>query len=227
MRILIADDHALTREGLCSALRELADDVTVVAAADGGQVHDLIDGQTDFNLILLDLFMPGIDGFDLLSKVCNRRPETPVVVLSASLDPADMRRSLDHGAAGFIQKSSGREVILSALRLVLAGGVYVPPGILGSTMPSLEGSTPVSQDPMISDLVGVAHELSLTNRQLDVLRLLAQGVSNKIIARHLGLSENTVKIHVAAILKAFNVNNRTQAVVLAQRMGAASLPTQG
>ena len=215
MRFLVADDHELVRKGLMAALHELEQEADITDVKDAGQTLDAVRNGGSFDLILLDLFMPGADGFELLREICNTQPDTPTVVLSASEEPLHMRKALDLGAAGYIPKSAGMEVMLSALRLVLAGGIYVPPDLLRKPTAG-EENTSVAE---------AAAELSpdgLTSRQQEVLRLLGEGKSNKEIARVLDLSENTVKIHVAAVLKALGVNNRTKAAVVARELGMAA-----
>jgi len=201
-KILLADDHALFREGVKQLLARLHPHVLVIEAANGAEVLHAARAQRDFDLVLLDLAMPGVDGFTGLAAFRTHAPSTPVVVLSASEDAADVRAALDGGASGFISKSSSSEVILGALRLVLAGGVYVPPTLLG-------GHNAVAAKADID---------ALTPRQRDVLALLAQGLSNKTIGGTLGLSEATVKQHVSAILKTLNVANRMQAVIAGRRL---------
>jgi DNA-binding NarL/FixJ family response regulator len=207
MKVLIADDHALLRTGLAHSLGELAPGTTAYEAADATQVLETLGTHSDLDLILLDLFMPGANGFELLSQVCGSATAAPVVVLSASEDAGHMRKALDCGAAGFIPKSAPREVMLSALRLVLAGGVYLPPELMRAPPPSpAQEASP--DDPGV-----------LTERQREVLQRLTQGSSNKQIARDLGLSENTVKVHVAAILRALGASNRTEAALQARELG--------
>jgi DNA-binding NarL/FixJ family response regulator len=201
-KILLADDHALFREGVKQLLARLHPHVLVIETANGAEVLHAARAQQDFDLVLLDLAMPGVDGFTGLAAFRTHAPSTPVVVLSASEDAADVRAALDGGASGFISKSSSSEVILGALRLVLAGGVYVPPTLLG-------GHNAVAAKADID---------ALTPRQRDVLALLAQGLSNKTIGGTLGLSEATVKQHVSAILKTLNVANRMQAVIAGRRL---------
>lgn len=208
MKALVADDHALLRAGLIQALSRLDATPTIHEASDANEVMCLVKAHPDLDLILLDLFMPGANGFELLSRVCDAANLAPVVVLSASDDPNHMRKALDCGAAGFIPKSAAPGVMLSALGLVLAGGVYVPPDLV-------HAPTPVkTEDTHLDSSSG-----PLTARQAEVLRLMGQGRPNKQIARDLDLSENTVKIHVAAILRALGAANRTEAVMLARDRG--------
>jgi DNA-binding NarL/FixJ family response regulator len=155
--------------------------------------------------------MPGFTGVQGVTEFRTRFPEIPLVVLSASESHYDIKRVLDAGALGFITKSSSPAVMVSALQLVLAGGIYVPPLIVEPDS-GLHGQ----QD---TAAFAALRHTGLTTRQMEVLRLLVQGNQNKVIARALDLSEGTVKIHVAAIFRALNVNNRTEAVLAAQRLG--------
>jgi DNA-binding NarL/FixJ family response regulator len=177
-----------------------------------------VETQTDLGLILLDLNLPDRDGFSVLRELRERYPAISVVVLSAQHDRASVIKALELGALGFIPKSGQREVMLSALQLVFAGGIYIPPEILMRDEPPL---------PRPPKLPGVAAhvapvtpaDLGLTGRQLDVLALMMQGKPNKAICRVLDLAEPTVKNHVTAILKALNVTNRTEAVLEVGELG--------
>ena len=207
MKILVADDHAQFRDGLRYLLGQLCDEVEVLEAKDGAGAVELAAAHPELELVLLDLGMPGIDGLAGLRLLRARCPALPIVILSGSEEPADMRQALDAGALGFIPKSSSSPVMLSALRLVLSGGIYLPP----SYAERPQGMrVPLSADSLES--------LGLTHRQLDVLRLLGQGQSNKEIARVLKLAEGTVKLHISAILRALGVDNRTRAVIAAARL---------
>ncbi len=207
MKILIADDHALFRDGLRYVLARLGDDVEILEAKDCTEALALAGSRPDLDLILLDLAMPGMDGLAGLRALRARRPSVPVVILSGSEEPTDVRQALDGGAMGFIPKSSSSSVMLSALRLILSGGVYLPPAYLAR---SQAGRTPIAAPSV--------EALGLTPRQYDVLRLLGRGQSNKEIARVLGLAEGTVKLHISAILRALGVGNRTRAVIAAARL---------
>ena len=219
MKILIADDHDLVREGLRHALHALITDVEILEARSAAEVQSLIALNTKFDLVVLDLVMPGAGGFDLLGKLCAQLGNTPVLVLSASDDAATIRRVLDCGAAGFVPKHTPHEVMLGAFKLVMAGGVYVPPSLLArnNAANNREITLQPGDFPSTSGRAALATEL--TERQREVLALLERGLPNKQIARQLGLSEHTVKIHVAAILSALGVTNRTQAVIVAQQFG--------
>jgi DNA-binding NarL/FixJ family response regulator len=214
MKILVIDDHALVREALRVVLKELKDDVSVLEAGDYRQAEPLIEQHPDLNLVLLDLNLPDRDGFSVLAELRERYPAVSVVVLSALQNQASVMRALDLGALGFVPKTTEREVILSALRLVISGGIYIPKEVLTREEPSgLENPPPYDVTSSHST------DLGLTNRQLEVLGLMALGRSNKAIARALDMAEPTVKNHITAILKALNVRNRTEAAVAVSKLG--------
>lgn len=219
MKTLVVDDHVLIREALRGVLKELKSDAAVVEAADSRQTLQRLAENPDLELVLLDLKLPDRNGLELLAELRERYPALAVVMLSASNDRDDIARALDLGALGFIPKSAPREIMLSALKLILAGGVYIPPEILGHA-PTAE---PAERD--ITRSAPSAAELGLTQRQMDVLALMMQGKSNKMICRELGLAEPTVKNHVTAILKALKASNRTEAVIAAGALGL--LPRDG
>jgi DNA-binding NarL/FixJ family response regulator len=205
MNILVVDDHALIREAMRRVLKDLTPAAIIVEAADGRQALQLVADHAELELVLLDLTLPDIDGFSLLAQLRKTHPAVAVVVLSAQHDRGSVTRALDLGASGFISKNAGREIILGALRLVLAGGIYIPLEILG------RGEPVAAHAP-----AGPNGDLGLTMRQRDVLALVMQGKSNKAICRALELAEPTVKNHVTAILKALKVTNRTEAVIAAR-----------
>src|SRR5262249_58342945 len=215
IKILMADAHFLIRDALRSVLKELSNHVIVLEAADGRQTRQLVSEHADISLILLELNLPDQDGFSVLSELRERHPGTPVVVFSALQDRESVTRALGMGAAGFISKSGRREIMLSALQLVLAGGTYIPPEILSPEGPSLPKLTSAASK-MWQDT------LDLTERQVEVLQLLMQGKSNRAICRALNLAEPTVKNHVTAILKALGVTNRTEAVIAVRHLGWGS-----
>jgi DNA-binding NarL/FixJ family response regulator len=208
MKLLIVDDHPVVRDGLAALLRQLAPEVTVLLAEGGSQGLDLANGHPDLDLVVLDLAMPGSDGFAVLHEFGRILPQLPVVVLSSSENPRDVRRALACGALGYIPKSAPPRTILAAVKFVLAGNVYVP---------ALLAQDPASTRDEASHDTARRSIVSLTRRQIDVLRLLREGRSNKEIGRALGLSEKTVKVHVTALLKALNVANRTQAAAMADK----------
>ncbi len=211
MRVLVVDDHPLFREGLKVVLQDLAEETEIVTQAGAEEALAAARAVDDLDLVLLDLSMPGMNGFTAVQRFCREVPGVPVVIISAHEEPADVRRALSLGALGYIPKSTPPQVLLDALRLVLGGGVYVPPLFLdaGKThdAPPAPGAEPEPGDG------------ELTEGQADVLVLLSQGKSNKLIARELDLSEKTVKSHVTALFRALGVVNRTQAAIAARRRG--------
>jgi DNA-binding NarL/FixJ family response regulator len=211
MKILIVDDHVLIREALRSVLKQLREDATVLEAGDSREATRLVAEHADIGLILLDLGLPDRDGFSLLAELRERHPATSVVVLSAQQDRASVVKALDLGALGFIPKSAQRDVMLTAMQLVFAGGIYIPPEILARAEPA----TPETPRPgrARAPLPGSPRDLGLTERQIEVLALMTQGKSNKAICRVLQLAEPTVKNHITAIFRALKVTNRTEAVI--------------
>jgi DNA-binding NarL/FixJ family response regulator len=209
MRILIGDDHMLFREGLRRLLEQLSADAVFTDASTFDEVRDRVDAGETFDLILIDLQMPGWPGFSGIEQLCQAAGDTPVVVISASESQSDVRAALDHGASGYIPKSSSVKIMLSALHLVLAGGIYLPPSVISA-------DTAAAAQVEIEAPRNGAH--LLTQRQWEVLNCLREGKSNKQIAYELGLSEGTVKIHVTAIFKTLGVKNRTQAVIVASEL---------
>ena len=218
MKILIADDHELFLKGLEMILSDYSPKMELVKAKNYTEMFDIIKKQKDFNLILTDLAMPGAQWLEALNKIHETLPETPIIILSAVFDREIVQKTIDLGAAGYIPKTSSNAVILSAVNLVLSGGVYIPVELLKETaedefdMLKQVEKIPESQD--VKDKVKI-----LSQRQVEVLKLIAKGQSNKQIAYELGLTEGTVKLHVTAILKLLNVYNRTGAVVAATHLG--------
>jgi DNA-binding NarL/FixJ family response regulator len=221
MKFLLVDDHALIREAVRGVLKELDDGATIFEASRWSEAARLLGEHSDLALVLLDLGLPDRDGFAALEEARTHHPRIPIVILSASCARDHVVKALDLGAVGFIPKSGEREVMLSALRLVFSGGVYIPPEILsrseplpGAPAPSVapgrrpEGPAPASPA-----------DLGLTARQVDVLALMMRGKSNKAICRLLNLAEPTVKNHVTAILKALKASNRTEAVIMVGALG--------
>lgn len=223
MKILIADDHRLVIEAVKSKLSELQNDIEFVLAM---SVDELFaSAADDIDLALIDLNIPGANGHAHIDELRRRHPAVPVIVLSGYEDPAIMRAVLDRGVLGFIPKAYSPEVMLSAVRLVLAGGAYVPPMLLSGlslTSPAPAGGAESGTARTAAGSPTLEHlRKVLTERQVEVLQLLSQGKPNKLIGRSLGISEGTVKIHLAAIFRALNVRNRTEAVVAAQSLTEA------
>jgi DNA-binding NarL/FixJ family response regulator len=211
MKLLVVDDHPLFREGLRSVLDALGSDVKVAEARDFSEALAALQPGADFDLILLDLRIPGMDDISGIKQLRDRAPDVPVVVVSALEDRRVVAEAFQHGAIGYIPKTSNSEVMINALKLVLAGGKYLPSIMAGAYDTGLgTGSGDGARQPDAP---------RLTRRQRDVLALIGHGKSNKEIADTLGLAEGTVKIHVTAILKALKASNRTQAAIAAANMG--------
>lgn len=227
MKILIADDHRLVIEAVKDKLSELQPGIAFVLAMSVDEL--MARAADDIDLAVIDLNMPGAEGQSHIDVLRRCHPAVPVVVLSGTEDPTVMRSALERGVLGFIPKAYSPEVMISAVRLVLAGGVYVPPMMLSAVPPGLATGlatglplNAVAEVPQRNS-TAAPHSLDplrnvLTNRQVEVLQLLSQGKPNKLIGRSLGVSEGTVKIHLAAIFRALNVRNRTEAVVAAQSL---------
>lgn len=215
MRILLVDDHALFREGMSHVLKNMPEAPEVIEAGSADEGLFLAQEKKPLDLVLLDLHLPETDGFTVLARLHHSYADLSVIVLSASEDFLDAKKSLDLGAMGYIPKSATSQIMLGAIRLVLSGGIYLPPLLLSQWHNSTKAPLLGPQQPK----EGTADSESITARQHDVLRLLAVGKSNKEIARDLGMAEGTVKIHITAIFRALAVVNRTQAVLTAKKMG--------
>ena len=209
MKLLIVDDHAIVREGLAAMLRQARPDTVVLQAGEGAEALGLAMRHPDLDAVLLDLRMPGMDGILVVQEFGKIRPALPVIVLSSSENPAEVRHALAVGALGYVPKSAQSQTLLLALELVLSGNVYVPPLML------LEQENRTEAEPPGRKIS--AANIHLTDRQIEVLRLLSQGLSNNEIGRDLGLSIKTVKAHITAIFKALSVVSRTQAAALARQ----------
>jgi two-component system, NarL family, nitrate/nitrite response regulator NarL len=215
LKVLVIDDHPLVQEGVAAALESLAHDTRVMSAPDAEQGMALAAANPDLDLVLLDLALPGMSGFGLIGRLHERFPSLPVVVLSALEDPENVRQSINSGAMGFVPKSAPTRVLLEVLQQVLEGNVAVPASLQG--IPGLANG---SAGGAAADPAQPAPDVSLlTLRQVEVLSRVCQGKTNKQIATELGLSEKTVKAHVTAIFKVLGVVNRTQAVLVARRVG--------
>jgi len=215
MKILVVDDHGLIRQAMHGVLKKLRRDVVVLEASDSKSAMRAVEENPDIRLILLDLTLPDRDGLSVLTDLRERHPAISVVVLSGVQEPSKFLEALDAGALGYIPKSADGDVILNALRLVLSGGIYVPPEILAH----MGASRSAPQSPPQDQGLISPSQVGLTDRQMEVLALVMQGKNNKTICRALGLAEPTVKNHVAAILKALKVTNRTEAVVAVNELG--------
>jgi two-component system, NarL family, nitrate/nitrite response regulator NarL len=210
MKLLVVDDHPVLRGGLCALLLQIEKDVILLQAGSAEEGLSLVAQNPDLDIVILDIAMPGMDGLQAIAEFGRLRPDLPVIVLSSSESPKDVRQALAQGALGYIPKSANQHTLLAAVRLVMNGDLYVPPLILdeadSARLPHFRsresGGKPV-----------------LTDRQVVVLRSLSEGRSNKEIAFKLGLSEKTVKAHITAVFKILNVVNRTQAAAAGRENG--------
>lgn len=211
LKLLVVEDHALVREGLVGLLRQLDDEVQVFDRGDFESALALLDHEPDMDLLLLDLALPGIDGFVGLDILRRRFPAMPVAVVSAFDDVPTVSRVLNLGASGFIPKALSGEALLSAVREVLDGNIFRPNGNQGASR--LDDAVPVPP----SGLSVRPEEIGLTERQAQVLCLMVRGLNNRDIGDALDLSEGTIKIHATAVYKALGVTSRTQALVAVSR----------
>jgi DNA-binding NarL/FixJ family response regulator len=231
MKVLLIDDHPLILAALQTVIQGLGDDVTVIGADSAKAARQTLKKDAAFDLVLLDLQLGDADGFDVLAEFRAAYPALPVVVVSASDRASDVIRAIDLGAMGFVPKRSSNELLFEALRQVMSGGIYVPSMTLGGERAAAQthsGDTVPSFMPRVGGATQSDFQtqpslasLGLTPRQTDVLALLLQGQPNKLIARELKLSVETVKDHVAAVLRALNVSSRTQAVLAVSQMTQA------
>lgn len=201
--ILVADDHPLFRTAVLHALRAAMPRASVLEASSATMLVDVLDASPEVDLVLLDLTMPGARGFSALLHVRGARPEVPVVIISSNDHPRVVRRAQQFGAAGFIPKSAPAEAIGDAVSAVLEGGAWFPA---------------ITAERSEEDARLAARLAQLTPQQFRVLLCLADGLLNKQIAHELGLAENTVKVHVTAILKKLECHSRTQAAVLVKAL---------
>ncbi len=219
MNILLTDDHALFREGVALLLQPLIASGQTWQAGSCDEALALLDEHGAADLALMDLAMPGTPGLQGIAVLRERWPQMPVVALSSADDRETVLQAIDAGAMGFVPKSSSSPVLMAALQLILARGIYLPPlaflGAAAAQSPSTERAA--SQAPLPPAPTPAA--LGLSPRQSDVLHLILQGKPAKLIERELGLSASTVKTHTSAVLRALNVTTRTQAVVAASRLG--------
>ncbi|MBP6765635.1 MAG: response regulator transcription factor [Rubrivivax sp.] len=233
MKVLLVDDHPLVLAALQAVIQTIGADTTVVGVDSAAGARATLRDDPDFDLVLLDLSLGDADGFDVLVEFRAAYPAVPVVVVSASDRASDVIRAIDSGAMGFVPKKSSHAELHEALRMVMTGSMYVPPSMLGlefgrhrhdgDTVPSVmrpSGEAPLgaAARPDAHQKLPRIEDVGLTPRQAEVLSLLLQGLPNKLIARQLNLSVETVKDHVAAVLRALGVSSRTQAVLAVSQM---------
>jgi len=247
MKVLLIDDHPLILTALQTVIKGLGDDVTVAGVGNEDEARAALKRDPDQDLVLLDLHLGEGDGFVFLAELRGLYPAVPIVVVSASDRASDVIRAIDAGAMGFVPKRASNQILFEALSLVMSGGIYVPPMTLGmspapaapppggDTVPDVMRPHPIEDVVEYTSAAG-AHPappnslatLGLSKRQADVLSYLLQGMPNKIIAREMHLSVDTIKDHVAAVLRALGVSSRTQAVLavsqMTQHAGGQGLP---
>ena len=228
MKVLVIDDHPLILHAMRSLVRQLDESVEVVTAVAAQQARDALADGAEFDLALLDLELGDDDGFALLEELRHAYPALPIVIVAASDHRDDVMRAIDLGAMGFVPKCTSNDTLLSALGMVLSGGIYLPPSIMRSASsrgPAARGVSAHWDERLESDrAAATVASLDLTPRQKEVLALLLRGQSNKLIARALNLSVETIKDHVAAVLRTLNVGSRTQAVVAVSQMSKHGSP---
>ena len=216
MHILIVDDHAFVCAGLKATLLDTLDDIQVTTTERGEEVLSIL-GREEIDIIILDLFMPGgYGGFGLIGLLHERYPCLPIIVLSASENSTHIRKCFELGVTGFVTKSAPKEALIDAIAKALEGERYVPKYLIESVADVARVFDEVDSGVNIE----IIAEL-VTERQFDILSCISRGHSNKQIARELELSENTVKVHVSAMLKSLGLSNRTQAGILGQKLGLA------
>ncbi len=236
MKVLLVDDHPLVLSALQAVIQSIGSDTTVVGVDSAAAARATLQADADFDLVLLDLALGDADGFDVLVEFRAAYPAVPVVVVSASDRTSDVIRAIDSGAMGFVPKKSSHGELHAALEMVMTGSMYVPrhmlglefgrggvAGVGGDTVPGV--MRPLGEPALGSAAQPEPHQklmsfkdVGLTPRQSEVLSLLLQGLPNKLIARQLNLSVETVKDHVAAVLRALGVSSRTQAVLAVSQM---------
>ncbi|MBO5441548.1 MAG: response regulator transcription factor [Alphaproteobacteria bacterium] len=226
MKILIADDHELFLKGLEFILQENIKNIQITTANSYTEIFQQLNQNDYFDLIITDLAMPGANWLTAITKIHEILPETPIIIISAVFDKEILKQTLDIGVAGYIPKTASNNLIISAINLVLAGGVYIPHELLYTAKNATSSNekqndyiTPLKNLEKISLTPQKSPEKRLTERQIDIVKCIAEGLSNKQIAYKLNLTEGTVKVHITVILKVLNVKNRTSAVIEAAKRG--------
>lgn len=228
MKVLLIDDHDLFRDGIQLVLANLEADMNILSADSYENALPLMEENQDIALILLDLGLPGLSDIDALKATREQLPSAPVVVISGNHDGAKVQEILNLGAQGYIPKSTSASVMLRSIKLVLSGGIYIPPEILSQLEQKVDnGHTSDKTSSTGASLKRRAGDrpvnAPLTPRQTEVLKQLIHGYSNKEISKLLNMAESTVRVHIAAILKELNVSNRTRAVNVALQKGWATV----
>jgi len=216
MKILVVDDHALVRRGMTYVVKEGFPDATVLEAESSAAALEILHGEDGFDLMLVDVRMPDLDGLELLRAVKAEWPDVPVIMLSTYENAPYVKRALSDGAAGYLLKDATPEDLSQAINVAMSGsGNVLSPRVIQNLFDEDAGNAGAN---------GRRNEFSLTQRENDILELLSEGRSNREIAGALFLSEKTVKAHLAAIFRKLGVTNRTQAAMMAVQMGVGPTP---
>ncbi len=206
MKVLITDEQSLFRDGLSLRLKQINQDIAILQSSNLTDMQKILSKEPDTDILILDIDMADLNAAEIINKVKTIAPNTKIVAISSSEDTRNIKKILSCGVKGYIPKRSDSNILSGALKLILDGGTYIPPAML-------ENSNDYGYH------LNIPLKKNLTNRQSQVLDLIAQGKSNKQIAYDMGVSEATVKLHINALLRSLKVNNRTQAVITAQKMG--------
>lgn len=207
MKVLITDEQSLFRDGLSLRLKQINQDIYILQSSDLIEMQKILSREPDIDILILDIDLAELNSAEVISRIKTTSPNTKIVVISSSEDTRTIKKILSYGVKGYIPKKSDSNILSGALKLILDGGTYIPPIMLDNSIDYNPHNTNNSL------------KKNLTNRQSQVLDLIAQGKSNKQIAYDMGVSEATVKLHINALLRSLKVNNRTQAVITAQKMG--------
>lgn len=208
MKVLITDEQSLFRDGLFLRLEQIDNTMTIIQSSNLSEMQEILATNNDIDFLILDIDIAAENATEVIEKIKNTNKNTKIIAISASEDIRNIKKVLSLGVKGYIPKKLDSNILSGALKLILDGGTYIPPVFLDN---NIKNSNTLSANNIL--------QKSLTNRQSQVLDLIAQGKSNKQIAYDMGVSEATVKLHINALLRSLKVNNRTQAVITAQKMG--------
>ena len=217
MKIIVADDHELFLKGLEFVLRDVFSQESFIFVHNYNELFEKIEQNLDTGLVITDLAMPGASWMNGIQKIHQLLPETPIIILSAVFDKDIIHKTIELGAAGYISKTASNQTIIDAIHLVMSGGIYIPSDLLQNTQMDELNSLKLIEES--ANPRNSLESIELSPRQLDVLKLIGKGLSNKQIAFELGITEGTVKLYVTAILKILNVYNRVSAVNEARKLG--------
>jgi len=207
MKVLITDEQSLFRDGLSLRLKQINNEISIIQSSDLAEMQKVLSKEKDIDVVILDIDLAELSAAEIISKIKTLSPNIKIIAISSSEDTRNIKKILSFGVKGYIPKKLDSNILSGALKLILDGGTYIPQALLTNNLNN--------ENINISNVL----KKNLTNRQSQVLDLIAQGKSNKQIAYDMGVSEATVKLHINALLRSLKVNNRTQAVVTAQKMG--------